>query len=288
MLAVFNNLINFVFPIKIETVFDWSLIISVIGIILYFLGKLIIERRPLEDDRNNFIIYFNGLLYFLFYTLLPILIVDVFIKNKIYIRNQVFFLIFCIFIYAIISFYSRQIIVHSLHIDKLVKNRTQKHSLDLIFNFLKKSKLKGTNEQIMARFNWIFELYQKIINLWKSKLILFLFSLLNIFIIFNSFKLNFNIAVFLVIIVSSFLAFCSLIILFALASFKTVEITVVLKNGDVIKGDLIKRNENKLVIDKNHEAMHISISEIKYYKYKLIDIKKWDKNINKKMRINKQ
>lgn len=277
----FNNIIQFVFPIKITTFLDLSVIISIVGIALYFLGRLIIENRPLEDDKNKFVVYFNGLYYFLFFIVVPIFVCDILINNNIYIKTSFWFILLSIFIYFIIGILSREIIVRSLNIDKLVKRRIQKNTPLLLNQFAFSEEYK---ENIYKNLNKAYFYYFKFINSWRDIKILFLLSILNIFLIFNSLKFDFPLLGNLIIFIFSFFSMCVLVILYGFTTFKPVNVKITLKNNDILKGELLKRDSNGLKIDKNHKAIVINFQEIKFYEYYRLNKKLWDKNLKKKFK----
>ena len=56
--------------IKIETAFDWSLILAILGALSFYFGKLISDVKPSEE--NKYMNYLNGFTFLILFGLFPI------------------------------------------------------------------------------------------------------------------------------------------------------------------------------------------------------------------------
>ena len=256
-------------PIKIETTFDWSLILAIVGGIAFYFGKLINEVSPLKE--NKYSIYVHGAVFVVLYVLFPPLVIYTILQKHILTINWIVALL----LQFVISYYlglrlksfNLEKIKLKDYVSKIVDTKTKEIYSKV--KLLEKNKNKVNSMGVFDSFffgripDWIL-IILAILLYWFTYCVLI--------------KDVQPILVFLSIL----MLVVSLSILAILQSWNNVRkypvVTIHLENGKELKEELTKIEEGFINIISGNKIYHITDSRVLFIeKDVLIDNKKTKK-----------
>jgi len=222
-----------------------SIIIALLGIITYYFGKIISDTRPQKEVRS--VSYIEGFYFLVIFVVLPLLIVY-------YISYQTSFIIFLkpywwlslLIEYALVYFLylkHSSFIIHLYELEKYFQKIYKRKVNEVLKNKIKLNK-KGLTSKTMTWFQKF--MYKKISNQG-----LFIISTFLIFTTYIVFTANPSILYVSVSGISLLLGLSLLAILYGYYTAQFPYVTIILKNGKMKSGKMIKYDgEFFIVIDR--------------------------------------
>ncbi|MEK6959981.1 MAG: hypothetical protein AABX47_02325 [Nanoarchaeota archaeon] len=264
------------FPIKIESVTDWSLIFALVAGIAFFFGKLINEVSPYKESK--YAIYVSGASYLILFVIFPPLILYTIFEAHFFKIPYVWALV----LHFLLAWYLGQRLnsyqAQRMKLDATVRNLTLEKSQQII----NKNKILKKFANLDQAKSGLDTVYFKKMPQW----LLLLFAILNYWfaasVLFSGAKpiLMFLSLLFLLVSMSCLAVF------YAHANSKYPQVTVHLDSGEKLEGELTKIDEGFINIIGNNRVYHIIDSKVKYIEVEIMT-KQGMKTIKKKI-LNKK
>jgi hypothetical protein len=241
-----NDLFNFVVDSKI--IFG-PLLLTLFGIICYYFGKLIMETTPRRETK--FSIYFEGLLFVVFFVFLPLAIINLInLDFLIHFIDLLFFVNVAILLF--VSLKSGSAIMHKLGIQDYFHKK-------YVSAIKSTSALKGYEDIGIEKA----KLFEKILWGKLGRFSVFFMSTVSIAItwaVFNQKETSF-------IVVAGLVEFIILSLLAHLYGFSksSFEPTIVKTSKKIIKGNLIKDEGDRLILVDKSKIITVNFNNVEYY-----------------------
>jgi hypothetical protein len=259
-----------IFGFELSTT-EISIIITILGVIILYFGKLISEAKPQKEERIS--TYIQGFVYIFVYMGVPAICVYT-IFSQDYLVNW-FVILSLLLQYMIISLLKRKYqglqLVSRLGLEKRTKKEILRRSKNLISKTILK-KIKGIESQIYNKSNYFEQLFLKPLKVNNALIVNIITIFVSTIVFMEPVGLIYKYFTFLL----SFLIISH--VAFLLNSKKPWKAEIVFNEESVI-GYINKIDDNYVTLLKDEFIYFINKDKIKMIKSQLYDKKKLDKVI---------